>query len=320
VLDREDPWDVLEADEASTNRSPADRPIQGAIVGMRTFQLSGIATPRRAPRFTKRRAGQSVPCVFPTGVGGFPRSALKNAKAPAARCLPAGAPRRRRNPLRPEPEEPSRGRCRPSGLTGHQPDAPHRRHDRRRALDDARDHVGTLNEARARRHVLDDATIDRVERVHTEQPEFVDICDLGSAAGRTERPTADQTRKLERIEEENRQLRAGNMEVLALAGEPRGARSTAPRERATTNSASRRSSAGDLPAGANPNPQHCVQHATVRFHADGLLLPHWSSKRQPRHPHGPDQRGEDDVAHDGRATRWPSRPAGALHRGPVPTG
>jgi hypothetical protein len=27
------------ADEASTNRSPADRRIQGAIVGMRTFQL-----------------------------------------------------------------------------------------------------------------------------------------------------------------------------------------------------------------------------------------------------------------------------------------
>jgi hypothetical protein len=45
------------------------------------------------------------------------------------------------------------------------------------ALDDTRDHVGTLNEARARPHVLDDATIDRVERVHTEQLEFVDIYD-----------------------------------------------------------------------------------------------------------------------------------------------
>jgi hypothetical protein len=31
------------------------------------------------------------------------------------------------------------------------------------ALDDTRDHVGTLSEARSRPHVLDDATIDRVE-------------------------------------------------------------------------------------------------------------------------------------------------------------
>ena len=89
------------------------------------------------------------------------------------------------------------------------------------ALDDTRDHVGTLNKACARPHVLDDATIDRVERVHTEQLEFVDIYDRQISRWRTEKPTADQTRKLDRMEEQNRQLRAMTMEVLALAGKLR---------------------------------------------------------------------------------------------------
>lgn len=89
------------------------------------------------------------------------------------------------------------------------------------ALDDTRDQVGTLSEARARPHVLDDATIDRVEQVHTEQLEFVDIYDQQIVRWRTEKRTADQTRKLDRMEEQNRQLRAVTMEVLALAGELR---------------------------------------------------------------------------------------------------
>src|SRR5208337_2985077 len=38
-------------------------------------------------------------------------------------------------------------------------------------------------------------------------------------------------------------------------------------------SASRRSSAADLPAGAKPHPQHCVQYATVRFYTDGPSAP-----------------------------------------------
>jgi hypothetical protein len=89
------------------------------------------------------------------------------------------------------------------------------------ALDDTRDHVGTLNEARARPHVLDDATIDRIERVHTEQLEFVDIYDRQISRWRIEKPTADQIRELDRMEAQNRQLRDVTMEVLALAGELR---------------------------------------------------------------------------------------------------
>ena len=51
------------------------------------------------------------------------------------------------------------------------------------ALDDTRDHIETLTKARTRPHVLDDATIDRVERVHNEQLEFVDISPGRSAVG-----------------------------------------------------------------------------------------------------------------------------------------
>ena len=43
------------------------------------------------------------------------------------------------------------------------------------ALNDTPDHLQTLGKGRARPHVLDDATINRVERVHREQLAFVDI-------------------------------------------------------------------------------------------------------------------------------------------------
>ena len=89
------------------------------------------------------------------------------------------------------------------------------------ALDDTRDHVGTLNEARDRPHVLDDATLDRVERVHSEQLEYVEIYDQQISRWRTKKPSADQNRELDRMEQQNRKLRAVTMEVLALAGELR---------------------------------------------------------------------------------------------------
>lgn len=43
------------------------------------------------------------------------------------------------------------------------------------ALSDTSDHLRTLTTARATPHLLDDATIARIERVHGEQLEFVDI-------------------------------------------------------------------------------------------------------------------------------------------------
>ncbi len=85
------------------------------------------------------------------------------------------------------------------------------------ALDDTREHLATLAEARLRPHVLDDATIDRVERVHTEQLAFLDIYAQQIGRWRTETPSTEQTRELDRMEEQNRQLRAITEDVLALA-------------------------------------------------------------------------------------------------------
>ena len=42
------------------------------------------------------------------------------------------------------------------------------------SLSDTREHLGTLSKAKDRPHVLDDATIDRVEQVHTEQMDYVE--------------------------------------------------------------------------------------------------------------------------------------------------
>jgi hypothetical protein len=65
--------------------------------------------------------------------------------------------------------------------------------------------------------VLDAATINRVERVQNEQLEYIDIYDQQVSRWRTEKPSADQNRELDRMEQQNRHLRAVTMEVLALA-------------------------------------------------------------------------------------------------------
>ena len=89
------------------------------------------------------------------------------------------------------------------------------------ALDDTRKQLETLAEARVRPHVLDDATIDRVEQVHTEQLQFVDIYAQQISRWRTEKPSADQTRELDRMEAQNGHLRATTADVFALASELR---------------------------------------------------------------------------------------------------
>jgi hypothetical protein len=58
------------------------------------------------------------------------------------------------------------------------------------ALSDTADHIQTLTKARARPHVLDDATIDRVQRVHGEQLEFVDTYAEQVRRWRAEGPSA----------------------------------------------------------------------------------------------------------------------------------
>jgi len=89
------------------------------------------------------------------------------------------------------------------------------------SLDDTREHLGTLTKAKDRPHVLDDATIDRVEQVYTEQMEFGDIYTRQISRWRNERPSAAQSRELDRMDEQNQQLRSVTADVLALAGELR---------------------------------------------------------------------------------------------------
>ena len=87
------------------------------------------------------------------------------------------------------------------------------------SLNDTREHLGTLSKAKDRPHVLDDATIDRVERVHTEQMNYVDIYTQQISRWRTEKPSAAQARELDRMEEQNQQLRGVTADVLALASQ-----------------------------------------------------------------------------------------------------
>jgi hypothetical protein len=89
------------------------------------------------------------------------------------------------------------------------------------ALNDTADYIQTLTKARTRPHVLDDTTIDRVERVHSEQLQFVDVYAEQLRRWRDEGPSAAQRRELDRLEEQNRRLRHVTTEVLALAAELR---------------------------------------------------------------------------------------------------
>ena len=89
------------------------------------------------------------------------------------------------------------------------------------SLDDTREHLGTLTKGRDRPHVLDDATIDRVEQVHAQQMEFVDIYTRQISRWRTENPSASQMRELDQMEKQNQQLRIVTTDVLALARELR---------------------------------------------------------------------------------------------------
>jgi hypothetical protein len=89
------------------------------------------------------------------------------------------------------------------------------------ALGDTADHLRTLTRARARPHVLDDATLDRVERVHHEQLEFVGVYAEQLRRWRAAGPSAAQRQELDRLDRQNDRLRQVTAEVLALARELR---------------------------------------------------------------------------------------------------
>lgn len=89
------------------------------------------------------------------------------------------------------------------------------------SLNDTREHLGTLAKAKDQPHVLDDATIDRVEQVHTEQMDYAEIYTQQISRWRNENPSAAQARELDRMDNQNQQLRSVTADVLALASELR---------------------------------------------------------------------------------------------------
>ena len=89
------------------------------------------------------------------------------------------------------------------------------------AVSDTAEHMQTLTKACARPHVLDDATIDRIERVHGEQLEFVDIYAEQLRRWQAEPLSPAQRRELDRLDAQNRRLRQLTRDVLALAQELR---------------------------------------------------------------------------------------------------
>jgi len=90
------------------------------------------------------------------------------------------------------------------------------------ALADTRDHLATLSRAEEKPHVLDDATVDRSLRVHSEQLAYAGIYADQIVRWREENPSADQSRELERMEAQNQQLLSVTTTVLALAKKLRG--------------------------------------------------------------------------------------------------
>jgi len=88
------------------------------------------------------------------------------------------------------------------------------------ALDDTSKHLQTLTGARTQPHVLDDATIDRVEQVHTEQMDFIDIYPADQPLACREALAIPNPRAGPHGAQ-NRQLRAVTADVLALAAELR---------------------------------------------------------------------------------------------------
>lgn len=86
-------------------------------------------------------------------------------------------------------------------------------------LADAQEHHAALRSVRDRPYVLDDATVERSIKLHTEQRDFLGVFAEQLARWRRERPTDAQRRELDRLEGQLERLRAVLSDILALAEE-----------------------------------------------------------------------------------------------------
>ena len=86
-------------------------------------------------------------------------------------------------------------------------------------LADGQEHHAALLAARDRPHILDDATVERSIKLHTEQRDFLGVFAEQLAHWRNERPTDAQRRELDRLEGQLARLRAILEDILQLAAE-----------------------------------------------------------------------------------------------------
>ena len=86
-------------------------------------------------------------------------------------------------------------------------------------LADGQEHHASLLAVRDRPYVLDDATVERSIKLHTEQRDFLGVFAEQLARWRNERPTDAQRRELDRLERQLDRLRAVLEDILKLAEE-----------------------------------------------------------------------------------------------------
>jgi signal transduction histidine kinase len=86
-------------------------------------------------------------------------------------------------------------------------------------LADGQEHHASLLSVRGRPHVLDDATVERSIKLHTEQRDFLWVFAEQLTRWRHEQPSFAQRRELDRLEGQLERLRAVLDDILKLAEE-----------------------------------------------------------------------------------------------------
>lgn len=78
-----------------------------------------------------------------------------------------------------------------------------------------------LTEARARPHLLDDATLDRVDQVYGEEQQWLGFCEEQLRRWRQDQPAPAEEREIARLATEIARLKPLVAEILALSAEIR---------------------------------------------------------------------------------------------------
>jgi hypothetical protein len=78
-----------------------------------------------------------------------------------------------------------------------------------------------LTEARARPHLLDDATLDRLDQVYSEEQQWLGFCEEQLRRWRQDQPAPAEAREIARLATEIERLKPLVAEILALSAEIR---------------------------------------------------------------------------------------------------